>query len=557
MGNFVAYLILIALVGLRFFWALGLPLHPDEAYYWEWSRRLDWGYYDQGPLIAFTIRLFTSFLGDSQAALKFAAALISSVTLFLIYKTARQAGLSGRQTAVSLGLAFFVPGFFGGSLLIVHDTALLFFWCLALHLAVLYLRTRKDLLLYPLFVSIALGMLAKHTMVLFVPGLVLWLLLEREWNLLRKAHLWGAVLCAAVVCLPFLIWNLEHDWAQIDAILHLRSGGGAAGRDAGPGFFLTGQMLAFSPVWMLLFFIVCGVSLGALMRRASAPSSVDRPIRRLLWIQALLPFLFFLALSPGRQVQANWVFPAYPAMFVLLGGFWPEKGERSKHARAVVFLLWAGFPFALGLDLFTLYSAQIARISPVKLDTNWLPGYRTVGYGQILREVAEEMEKRDPEAALVTNRYLDAAIASWHLEGRPFVRSINIFQRNQYNYWPTPLSKGKDYFVLFIQENTCRKAEIFFEPVLMYMFEEVEAYPERSVMRDGREVKRYQLWHARNYRRHWQEPLLEYVNRGAILDMMPNLRGKSTGQTDPENVALLQEMVKNMYLARKGSLNCR
>ena len=36
--------------------ACPLDLAPDEAHYWDWSRRLDWCYYSKGPLVAWLIR---------------------------------------------------------------------------------------------------------------------------------------------------------------------------------------------------------------------------------------------------------------------------------------------------------------------------------------------------------------------------------------------------------------------------------------------------------------------------------------------------------------------
>ncbi|HNJ35712.1 MAG TPA: hypothetical protein PK881_15820, partial [Leptospiraceae bacterium] len=62
-----------AVTAFKFFFAIQLPLHPDEAYYWDWSRHLDWSYYDQGPGVAFYIRIFTSVLGNTIPALKLAA----------------------------------------------------------------------------------------------------------------------------------------------------------------------------------------------------------------------------------------------------------------------------------------------------------------------------------------------------------------------------------------------------------------------------------------------------------------------------------------------------
>jgi|GEM_PF-203672 len=36
-------------------WFCPLDLAPDEAYYWDWSRQLDWCYYSKGPLVAWLI----------------------------------------------------------------------------------------------------------------------------------------------------------------------------------------------------------------------------------------------------------------------------------------------------------------------------------------------------------------------------------------------------------------------------------------------------------------------------------------------------------------------
>jgi hypothetical protein len=37
---------------VRLLFAFRLPLFPDETYYWEWSRRLEGGYFDHPPMIA-------------------------------------------------------------------------------------------------------------------------------------------------------------------------------------------------------------------------------------------------------------------------------------------------------------------------------------------------------------------------------------------------------------------------------------------------------------------------------------------------------------------------
>ena len=47
-----------------------LELAPDEAYYWDWSRQLDWSYHSKGPLVAWLIRLSCECFGDTMLAVR-------------------------------------------------------------------------------------------------------------------------------------------------------------------------------------------------------------------------------------------------------------------------------------------------------------------------------------------------------------------------------------------------------------------------------------------------------------------------------------------------------
>src|SRR5271165_3471373 len=46
---------------VRFVCLAPVPLGNGEAYYYSWSRFLDWSYYDHPPLIAWVVRLTTTF----------------------------------------------------------------------------------------------------------------------------------------------------------------------------------------------------------------------------------------------------------------------------------------------------------------------------------------------------------------------------------------------------------------------------------------------------------------------------------------------------------------
>ena len=76
--------------GLLLLWATitvcHLPLHPDEAYYWHWSRHLELSYFDGPPLIAYLIKLFVSLFGVHTWSIKLvsASSFYSALTSYII-----------------------------------------------------------------------------------------------------------------------------------------------------------------------------------------------------------------------------------------------------------------------------------------------------------------------------------------------------------------------------------------------------------------------------------------------------------------------------------------
>jgi hypothetical protein len=57
----LAWAVVVVIIAVRGIVAFTLPLTGDEAYYWEWSRHLAWGYVDHPPAVAATIALFSVF----------------------------------------------------------------------------------------------------------------------------------------------------------------------------------------------------------------------------------------------------------------------------------------------------------------------------------------------------------------------------------------------------------------------------------------------------------------------------------------------------------------
>ena len=97
-----------------------MPLTAPEAYYWEWSKALAWGYFDHPPMIAYVINFFTMLGGDSEFYIRLGALTLSVLTTFVLYLLAKD--MFGRKTAlVVCGMIQIMPFFAAGGILSVPD----------------------------------------------------------------------------------------------------------------------------------------------------------------------------------------------------------------------------------------------------------------------------------------------------------------------------------------------------------------------------------------------------------------------------------------------------
>ena len=70
---------------LLFNYYLALPLHFDEAQYWDWSRNLDWGYFSKPPLLAFLIRVVTELCGNGENCIRSLSPFLHFLTSLIHY----------------------------------------------------------------------------------------------------------------------------------------------------------------------------------------------------------------------------------------------------------------------------------------------------------------------------------------------------------------------------------------------------------------------------------------------------------------------------------------
>src|ERR1700677_2959246 len=117
----------------RFFYCVWLPLLPDEAYYFQWSRHLDASYFSKGPAVAYTIAAGTALWGGNNLGVRFFAVMLSAGTAWQIFLLARR-WYDEITALIAVLITGIVPLYAIGAVVMTIDPLSAFFWIWAANL---------------------------------------------------------------------------------------------------------------------------------------------------------------------------------------------------------------------------------------------------------------------------------------------------------------------------------------------------------------------------------------------------------------------------------------
>jgi dolichol-phosphate mannosyltransferase len=440
-----AALVLLAVVTLvHLFFAVRTGLEGDEAYYWQWSRHLAWGYYDHPPVVAYLIAAGTALLGPTALGVRLGTVVLATLTGWLIYRLGRGTWSSGAAGLWALTCAVVTPLFSAGALLATPDAPLVFFWTASVLLAVGAVKQPRSVSWVLLGATLGLGMLSKYTMVLLPAALLAAFLTTPEG---RRSFTtpgpWLTMATALVVLTPHLVWQWHHGGGPV--FYQLRHGLGAAAgshkRITGLSTFfefLGGQAGVVTPLlFALLGWALWVAARASEPRREPAPtptSTLDPLTARLLLFPALFPLAVFGAASLLTRSEPNWAAPAYPTAFVLLGGLLAQRAGPTHSglrtfARAAVALAAALTLFAHVELAFSLLPLRIA------------PARKIHDRSQLMHRVQELRDHLDPKARVLANNYRLASLLAFYLPDHPETDSpLETGSGSAYHAWRRPLS---------------------------------------------------------------------------------------------------------------------
>ena len=494
--------LLIFALRLLYLFLIGpYELDGDEAQYWEWSRRLELSYYTKGPGVAWTIYFSRSLFGSTEAGVRFPAALTSCITMIalarLAFDLAGRSGAAAFYTAAAYALtaAYQFPSQF-------MTIDMPYFMCTALaSLAALHAVRgaragtggwRGWLLLG---LALGVGFLYKYTILLMLPGLAVYLLLQRkrlrlDAGLLVRLGVMVGVFAVAIS--PVIIWNHSKGWPTVSHLLgHMHMKGGDTHAQ---------KSWNYSPMWTIegigTQLGAVGLPMMALLAMACWRAWRARAERSERWADELLLILlgapvlvFYLAVSFRAEIEGNWPLAGYLPLLPLVGAglavempawrkrldAWralpkprPKQGLLTRRPQTPWQASWfIAVWWGVIAQAFILF-APFARALP---GLNQLSGFdRVTGQQQEaakLHAVRQAIEaKQNNEIAILAFKYRKTATLAFYLPNRP----TNVYcgqhyfgsRRSPYDYFQDtnledPALLGRDFILVGLERELWEK----------------------------------------------------------------------------------------------------
>ncbi len=314
--------------------AFTLELQGDEAYYWLYSRYLDWGYFDHPPMVAIFIRIGYALM-HNEFGVRLLTVLASSASIYLLWLTLKKYAVDAVAfvLVVSGIFIFHIYGF-----TITPDVPLFFFTALFYYVYQRYIEEDKWGLALLLALIITCLLYSKYNGVLLIA-----FTLMANLALLKRGSFWFIVLLATALYLPHILWQANHGYPSVNYHLFERS---ARTYDFTNTFsYIPGQLLMAGPLigWFLFY-------------KAFTVRVKDAFVRCLI-VNCIGTLVFFFISSSKGEVQPHWTFILFAPLVMLALICFKQKGGRPKWflpvATVNIFLILAvriiiilGFGFA-------------------------------------------------------------------------------------------------------------------------------------------------------------------------------------------------------------------
>ena len=377
---FISIITVILLLKILINNLINLPLHFDEAQYWDWSKNIAWGYFSKPPILPIFINFTTSICGDTENCLRslspvlyFFTTLIISYSIFNITNNYKKSFFGGL-------LFILMPGVTFSSLMISTDVPLLFFSSIiCLIIIKLYLSQEKKLLYYLLFsIAVSLSILAKYaTSYIFLSILISIFLHKKNRLIFVNTKFLISMLLILFLISPHILWNINN---QFVTLTHTASNANLKQFNFNlyqGVFFLLSQAIIFGliPIYFLIKSIKSYIQFTEL--------------QKFLLLNFTIPIAVILVLSIISRANANWAVVGYPFGCVLLASLIKNNTNKS-----------------IKLCLFNqiIFSLTLVSFISFKISDSFDPFYKLRHVRELSQIIKKEISTRSNVAFIADDR---------------------------------------------------------------------------------------------------------------------------------------------------------
>lgn len=381
--------------------AYKLEIHADEAYYWMYSRFLDWGYFDHPPMVAIFIRIGDSIM-HNELGLRLVTVLASTSAIYLLWLILKKYAVEAVPFILVISgiFIFHIYGF-----ITTPDAPLFFFTVLFYFFYQKYIEHDTWLLTVALGLVTACMLYSKYHAVLLIVFTI-----ASNIKLLRRGSFWGIVLLAAALYVPHILWQVNHDYPSINYHLYDRSA--SKYNISNSYLYIPGQLLMAGPVigWFLYY-------------KAFTIRIKDTFIRCLL-VNCIGTFAFFFISTFRGEAQPHWTLIAFASLAMLVLIRFKQTGNslpRWFHRVAVI-----NIGFILFLRLSIMFNLPpIARVGEIKSF-----------YG--FRDWAHKVkQKAGDNYVIMSDGFQDPSKYNYYTNStKGYSYDSRYYRRTQYDLWP-------------------------------------------------------------------------------------------------------------------------
>jgi 4-amino-4-deoxy-L-arabinose transferase-like glycosyltransferase len=423
-------LIAAGVTGLLVAFAWGYGYHRDELYFVAAGHHLAFGYADQGPLTPLIARGMTEIAPDSLTVLRIPSAIASGLTVLLTGLIARELRGSPRAQAVAAATAAVAALVLATGHLLSTSTFDLLAWTAITWLVLRAICRGQEALFLVAGVVLGIGLLNKPLPAFLALGLLVGVAIAGPRRLLMSPWVWAGGVVALAMWAPWLIWQADHGWPQIDVARSIAAGNSTSSE---PWWSLVPfQLLLVSPVLAPVWI----AGLVALFRDDSL-----RDVRFLAWAWVVLAVVFMAA--GGKPYYLGGLLPALIGAGAIKVDSWLDRGRPlARRGRLLAGIALSGGVAAI-VALPVLPVTDAGPVVAVNPDIG-----ETIGWQELTETVARVDRRLGSPAGVVvlTENYGEAGAIDRFGPGLGLPTAYS--GHNAYGYWGPPPAAGAPVIVV-------------------------------------------------------------------------------------------------------------